>query len=109
MDINVRKKRPIFFSIYPLSNKLLFKRELATVCYRLGPVLYINVAVCSMQLHRVSVDHLSDAFVDVFSPLNSLVKVAQEGDRGKIEKVAEHFQQHVHTMLKVSNMYTQTC
>lgn len=55
----------------------------------------------------MSVDYLSDAFVDAYSPLDSLVKVAQEGDRKRIGVVAEHFQQHAHTMLKVSNMQTQ--
>ena len=46
-------------------------------------------------------DHLSDAFVDVFLPLNVLVRAAQEGDRHKMDRVTEHFQQHTLTMLKV--------
>lgn len=53
-------------------------------------------------------DHLSDAFVDVFAPLNAMVEVATEGDRQKLDTAAEHFQQHAHTMLKVCGV-AATC
>ena len=46
-------------------------------------------------------DHLSDAFMDVFTPLNSLVKVAQDGDRAQVDVVARKFEEHANTMLKV--------
>lgn len=59
-----------------------------------------------LQLHRVSVDHLSDAFVDVFSPLNALGKAAQEGDREQVERVARAFEEHAEKMLKAINNNT---
>ena len=37
----------------------------------------------------------------VFGPLKALVKVAQEGDRGVVDKVAEKFEEHAKIMLKV--------
>ncbi len=46
-------------------------------------------------------DHLSDAFMDVFKPLNSLVKAAKEGDRAQVEVAARKFEEHANTMLKV--------
>lgn len=46
-------------------------------------------------------DHLSDAFMDVFTPLNSLVKVAQDGDRTQVDVAAAIFEEHADTMLKV--------
>ena len=44
---------------------------------------------------------MSNAFMDVFTPLNSLVRVAEEGDRTHIQEVAKTFEEHANTMLKV--------
>lgn len=46
-------------------------------------------------------DHLSDAFIGVFTPLNALIKAAQEGERNQVERKAEEFELHSRTMLKV--------
>ena len=49
----------------------------------------------------MSVDHVSDAFVDVFPPVNALSAAALEGDRHGVEQMAELFQEHAYAMLKV--------
>lgn len=37
----------------------------------------------------------------MFGPLKALVKAAQEGDRGVVDKMAEKFEEHAKIMLKV--------
>lgn len=65
-----------------------------------------SLYVLHLQLHRVTVDHMSDAFVDVFGPLNALLKAAQEGDRTLVDRQAEIFQRHAEMMLKVATIRT---
>ena len=44
---------------------------------------------------------MSDAFVDALGPMRELVRAAQEGDRARVDQLAENFQQHAEMMLKV--------
>lgn len=47
------------------------------------------------------VDHVSDGFVDVASPLVLLCEAAQEGDRQLVEERAEMFVEHAKQLEKV--------
>ena len=47
------------------------------------------------------VDHVSDGFVDVASPLSLLCEAAQQGDRHVVEKRAEVFVEHAKQLEKV--------
>ena len=46
-------------------------------------------------------DLVSDAFVDILSPLFSLISAAEKGNRGDVDKMADQFQEHAEAMIKV--------
>lgn len=62
------------------------------VCWLIGPIC--------RQLRRAVVDHVSDGFLDLNSPILNLVSAAERRDP-EIERYAEDFRQHAESIIKV--------
>ena len=71
-----------------------------TLPFFLSPSILLFLLL-SFQLCRAMVDHVSDGFVDVATPLVLLCEAAQEGDRQLVEERAEMFVEHAKQLEKV--------
>ena len=65
-----------------------------------------SVLALPLQLQGVCVDHVSDAFIAMWDPVDDLEEVAQKGRRGRVEQCAEALEEHSARILKVTQNST---